>query len=198
MNWLGHVLLAEPTPEARLGHLLADVLKAPERATLAPAVRAAVAEHVAVDRFTDTHAATRRSVAAIGAPYRRFAGVLADVFHGHVLARDWHQWSDRPLGEFTADVYASIRGYDGPLPARARTFVAGFTADDGLGAYATLEGVRWMLHRIASRLAARFQRTVELEGAVALLEADAGHFEADFSEVFPALRAAVHGWRNSR
>lgn len=189
MNWLAHTLLADRTAESRLGHVLADVVPVRARGTLSPAIRAAIAEHVEVDRFTDRHEAVRASAARIAAPYRRFAGVLVDVFYGHCLVRVWPHHSAVALDVFTADVYASMLGYDGPLPEGVRPMLTRLAAEDWLGAYRSVEGMAGLLARMARRLSVRFARDVELAGAVAQFTAHEAAFTAEFDAFFPDLLA---------
>ena len=187
MNWLAHLLLAETTPEARLGHVLADVVPRPRQAMLASGIRAAIAEHAAVDRFTDQHPALQATAARITAPYRRFAGVLADVFYGHCLAQAWSSYSSVPLEAFVAEVTGSMRSYTGPLPEGIDVMLTNMVAEDWLGAYRTVDGMGVLLGRMARRLGRRFDREVELAGATAQYRQHEAAITADFERFMPDL-----------
>ncbi len=56
----------------------------------------------------------------LGPPFRRFGGVLIDIFYDHILARDWESFAAMPLPEFAADVYASFETQWVHVPAEAR------------------------------------------------------------------------------
>jgi acyl carrier protein phosphodiesterase len=192
MNWLAHLLLSEPDVEHRLGNLLADVVKGKARAALPPGVQRGIACHQAIDAFTDAHPVVHRSKRRLGEEHGRCAGILIDIFYDHFLARDWPHYAAVPLEQFTAEVYASFRGYaTGALPAEARELLARMSDGDLLGSYRALAGIEAALRRLSRRLEARLGRPFALERAVAELEAQYEAFGHDFAEFFPELRAHV-------
>ena len=56
MNFFAHLVLAEPTPQSRLGNLMGDFCQGLDLKTLPVAVQAGIWRHRAIDRFTDTAA----------------------------------------------------------------------------------------------------------------------------------------------
>src|SRR3954454_21954788 len=107
MNWLAHVYLSEPRVEFQLGNLLADIVKRPERTEFGDDFVRGAERHRAIDAFTDAHPVVRRSRARISAPYRRFSGVLVDIFYDHLLASTWNRYADVSLETFTAEFYSA-------------------------------------------------------------------------------------------
>jgi len=97
MNWLAHLLLAEPNPELRLGNLLGDLVKGEERKILNPQLQRGLECHQAIDIFTDKHSIVKCSKKRLDPQYRRFAGILVDVFYDYILANNWDDYSDRSL-----------------------------------------------------------------------------------------------------
>ena len=191
MNWLAHAFLSEPDTEFRLGNLLADLVKGRDRAAMTPGFLAGVRRHQAIDAFTDTHPAARRSRARVGEGFRRATGILVDVFYDHFLALDWDRYSPEPLGAFTAQLYADIRRHPIALPDEARAAIEQMLADDRLGSYRTVDGIAAALRRVSVRLAARTGRDLGLERGVSELVAHFDGLRADFAEFFPDLRAHV-------
>src|SRR4026208_598678 len=108
MNWLAHLYLSEPTPAFRIGNLLPDLVPASELVDLPGDFRRGVEQHRRIDAFTDSHPIVRRSMNRVSPPFRRFAGVLVDVFYDHILAREWNSFSSGPLSEFAQEVYSSF------------------------------------------------------------------------------------------
>jgi acyl carrier protein phosphodiesterase len=196
MNWLAHLLLSEPDVEHRLGNLLADVVKGKARAALPPGVRRGIACHQAIDAFTDAHPVVSRSKRRLGDEHGRCAGILIDIFYDHFLARDWSRYAAVPLEQFTAEVYASFRGYaSAGLPAEARELLARAGEGDLLGSYRRLTGIEAALRRLSRRLEARLGRPFALERAVVELEAHYDALGRDFAEFFPELRAHIEAGR---
>src|SRR5687767_5374896 len=103
MNWLAHLLLSEPTPAFRLGSILPDLVSSPLLADMPSKFQRGIQRHLQVDAYTDSHAIFRRSVQRLNPPFRRFGGILIDVFYDHFLSLDWHSFSHTPLPEFASE-----------------------------------------------------------------------------------------------
>lgn len=194
MNWLAHLLLSEQNVESRLGNLLGDLVKGSARQELNSNLQQGIKCHQVIDAFTDTHLVVQRSKARICLGYRRFAGILVDVFYDHLLAKNWSEYSNVPLEQFTAQIYESFQAYQGKIPAAASEVIARMAAEDWLGAYRNVTGVENALERISKRLSMRFSRSFMLNQAVSELITHYGEFEHDFQEFFPELFSHVQNW----
>src|SRR5512146_2863292 len=109
MNFLAHALLAGDVPALIVGGVVGDWIKGPLPGALPGDLARGVALHRAVDAFSETHPAFRRSRSRVSAERRRYAGVLVDIFYDHLLARDWAAIHRQPLQEYCRTVYALIR-----------------------------------------------------------------------------------------
>ncbi|HEY9772008.1 MAG TPA: ACP phosphodiesterase [Coleofasciculaceae cyanobacterium] len=194
MNWLAHLLLAESNSEARLGNLLGDLVKGEQRQALNPRLQRGIECHQAIDIFTDRHLIVKRSKYRINSEYRRFAGILIDVFYDYVLANNWQDYSDIALAEFTTTVYASWSDYLEALPFYPQGVVRRLIAEDWLGSYSTLAGIEDTLARISWRLNRRSKRNYDLTPAIAELTFNYLALEKDFQEFFPQLRLHINNW----
>lgn len=185
MNWLAHLYLSEPTPAFRLGNLLPDLVSATTLADMPAEYQPGILCHRRIDAFTDRHPYFRQSIARLGPPYRRFGGIIVDMFYDHILAKEWKTFSPMLLQDFAADVYGSleIRWNDIPLEARPR--LAAMCRTDWLTSYGKIDGIADALTGIGSRL----RRPTDLAGAVPILKRDYAAFRADFVEFFPQLMA---------
>lgn len=194
MNWLAHLLLSEPNVESRLGNLLADIVKGTARQELNLHLQRGIACHQVIDRFTDNHIVVQRSKERINSSYRRFAGVLVDIFYDHFLAKNWSQYSHVSLDEFTAEIYQSFRAYQGQIPPIVREIITRVAAEDWLGSYRTVSGVEITLLRISRRLSRRRNRHFSLTPAINELITHYDALEYDFQEFFPQLFFHVQNW----
>ena len=191
MNWLAHTLLSEPTIDFRLGNLLADLVRGADREGMSGAFLRGAACHKAIDAFTDSHPVVRRSRGRVPAGYRRFSGVLIDVFYDYLLANQWDHYTAQPLRTFVDEFYAGARGTTLPLPPDARLTLERIVRLDLLGSYREIAGVEHALRRISTYLTQRWKRSFELQASVPLLVADEAGLAADFAEFFPQLQAHV-------
>ena len=188
MNWLAHALLSEPDVEARLGNILADIVKGKDRLGLSPAFLRGIRLHQRIDAFTDTHAVVERSRARIDQKYRRVAGILVDIFYDHFLVLAWPQHSTAPLEPFIAELNREIAGYVANLPGHLHPVLDRMVADNWLGSYGTLDGIERTLRRLSRRLESRVGTTFGLESAASELVANLEGFRHDFTLFFPDLK----------
>ena len=187
MNWLAHTLLSERSAAFRIGNLLPDLLSPLELQGLPAAFVPGIERHKVIDAFADSHFVVRRSIERVGPGFRRFAGILTDVFYDHFLAADWNAYSDVPLGSFAAEVYAAVDALQNAIPTIALACLRQMSTEDWLCSYRQIAGVRQALHRIGGRL----RRPVELGGAVSVLEVNYEGFRQDFAAFFPSLEAHI-------
>lgn len=191
MNWLAHVFLSESDVEFRLGNLLADIVRGEELRQMSASFQRGARKHKQIDAFTDSHPLVKRSRARVSSEFRRFSGVLVDVFYDHLLATQWHVYSPIVLDAFTARFYADIESRHIPLPSSARVTLDRIIRHDLLGSYRRIEGVERSLRRVSAYLSSRWGREFALEQGVADLIDQRAGFDADFAEFFPQLQAAV-------
>lgn len=191
MNWLAHVFLSEADVEFRLGNLLADIVRGEELRRMSASFQRGARKHKQIDAFTDAHPLVKRSRSRVSSEFRRFSGVLVDVFYDHLLATRWNEYSPITLDAFTAKFYADIEASNIELPASARVTLDRIIRHDLLGAYRGIEGVERSLRRLSAYLSSRWRREFALEKGVADLLAHRAGFDADFAVFFPELQAAV-------
>ncbi len=189
MNWLAHLYLSEPSPAFRIGNLLPDLLPLPALQSLEPEMQRGVEQHRRIDAFTDSHALVRASICRIEPPFRRFGGILTDVFFDHFLARQWAAFSNQPLTDFVEEVYGSFTTHQAQIPFEAHAALQHMEANDWLRSYQHLDGLSRALHRIGRR----FRRPVPLDEAMPLFERHYEAFQADFAAFFPELVVHVAG-----
>lgn len=198
MNWLAHLLLAEPDPELRLGNLLGDLVKGEERTRLNPKLQRGLQCHQAIDIFTDRHVIVKRSKKRISPEYRRFAGILVDVFYDYILANNWNKYSEESLILFTTNVYSSWTCYLDDIPPYSQAVINRLMTENWLYSYRRIEGIEVTLARISTRLnRKRKKRQYDLTPAIKDLTMIYGFLESDFQEFFPQLQSHINQWHQN-
>ena len=187
MNWLAHLILSEPSPAFRIGNLLPDILPWSQLRSMPAKYQGGIECHRVIDCFTDSHPTFRRSVGRIDAPFRRYAGILIDVFYDHFLACSWDRYSPMPLDTFLGEFYASFSAHREDLPPAAYTRLVQIRAGGWLSSYARTDGVRRALEGIG----ARFRKPVLLGEATEQLLLHHDALRADFVDFFPELCSHV-------
>lgn len=194
MNHLAHALLAGEDADCRLGSLLGDFVhgRIPDdlRANVADGIRL----HRAIDVFTDGHPVVTALRGRFVAPFRRYAGIVLDVWFDHLLARDFSRWSTVPLGAFSDDLLALLQRHEEELPPDMQRF-ATYMSRSGLpAAYADSAVVGRALAGTGKRL----RRANPLHEALPVLQALEVELQAGFDTFFPQLIDFARDWRTTR
>lgn len=187
MNYLAHLYLADADPEAWVGNLMGDFAKGQLPESLPPAIRRGIVLHRRIDAFSDAHPCFIASKRRIQPAFRRYGGILVDIFYDHFLARDWETYSPVPLRHFALAVYQALRTYYDCLPAPMQRSVSYMIAHDLLLSYREVTGVDRALRGIEGRL----KRPSQLGQAGVELERHYPALRADFTAFFPELIAFV-------
>lgn len=184
MNYLAHLHLGGQRPGQLLGSLYGDFVKGRLQGQFAPEVEAAIQLHRRIDTYTDSHPRVSAALSRFSLTRRRYAGIVIDVFFDHCLARDWAQYADRPLQQFTADVYRVLAA-EPQLPGRLAQIAPYMAADDWLGSYRDFQVLEQVLRGIARRLS----QPEELTAAMGELERLYQPLSEDFRDFYPQLQA---------
>lgn len=183
MNYLGHLYLAEDNSASLVGNLLGDFVKGSISAEFPDEIRYGIALHRKVDVFTDSHEMVRASMKRITPARRRFAGIMVDMFYDHFLAKNWQQFSDIPLQQFSENVYGALLEHHALLPDRLKWMLPYIIEENWLVSYREIEAI----DRALNRLSKRFRRKNTLPNAAEELAANYEALEDDFHKFFPDL-----------
>lgn len=190
MNHLAHAVLAGPDEDLILGGLLGDFVHGPVPTGLRPGVERGIRLHRAIDVYTDRHPAVADLRRLFDPPFRRYAGILLDIWFDHLLARDFARWCDTPLDLYSDALLALLRRHADELPADMRGFVAYMQRNDLPAAYADAA----MIGRALAGVGTRLSRANPLREALPLLRERDAALQAGFDAFFPQLRTYVHTW----
>lgn len=193
MNHLAHVLLSGPDDDVRLGGMLGDFVRGGIDPALTIGLRHGIALHRAIDTFTDTHPEICALRALFEAPYRRYAGILIDIWFDHLLARDFSVWSDARLQDFSDDLLHLLYERNTELPESLRRFRLYMQARGLPAGYADQK----MISEVLVGVGSRFKHANPL--AQGMLELSRLEVELDlaFAGFFPQLVAFASDWRAS-
>jgi len=185
VNFLAHFLLTPDDEELLVGQMMGDFLTRGWRERVSPRVEQGIRLHQAIDVYADRHPIGAEARKRFDKPYRRYAGILLDVFYDHFLARDFEAYSGgESLELFSARCYEILVRRRESAPPRMQRAIDSMSRHDWLGAYASMDGVRGALTGISRRLS----RENPLAEAAELLPAMDARLEADFRVFFPELR----------
>lgn len=183
MNHLAHALLAGSDDALLLGSLLGDFWRGAADPTWPDGVRRGVLLHRRIDVYTDSHPLVSAARGRFAAPWRRYAGILIDMYFDHALARDWPRYADEPLAAFSRRIGAVLARNGDWLPSGLNRF-AHYAHEHGLfAAYARRDVIEQALAGIGRRL--RHDNPLHAAGPALWRQAD--DLDAAFAAFFPEL-----------
>lgn len=187
MNYLAHIYLSGANEEILVGNFIGDYVKGFELSKYPETMRKGIMLHRHIDSFTDTNLIVKRSKTRMAEKYRKYAGIIVDIFYDHFLVNTWHEYSNAPLEEFILQVHEILCRHLDALPEGVRLFLPSFIKNNWIQKYSTIEGIEDVLHRMSSRTTL----PEETEYAIKVLREDYDKFQAEFSAFFPSLISYV-------
>lgn len=158
MNFLAHLYLSGDNVDTRMGNFIGDYVKGRSLERYPDGVQKGIFIHRAIDFYTDTHPATFEVRQLFREGYRKYAGVVVDVFFDHFLARYWATFSPFPLKGFTRKFYYQMILRYRELPKKVRGVLPLLIQTNRLYSYHKVEGVEQTL-QIMSRVTSLPDRT---------------------------------------
>jgi acyl carrier protein phosphodiesterase len=187
LNYLAHLFLAGTDPEMILGNFIADHVKGSDKMKYSENVRKGISMHRAIDTFTDQHPVVRQSIARLRADFRKYAGVIVDMYYDHYLSAQWDEYSDTDLPEFTRIRYDILNTFQSILPARSARLLFYMEKQNWLMSYSSFDGMQQAFNGMSRRTT--FESNMEL--AVVNLKAGYPEFNQEFRQFFPELQLFV-------
>jgi acyl carrier protein phosphodiesterase len=145
MNFLAHLYLSGDNVDIRLGNFIGDHVKGRYLNRYTDGVQKGIFYHRAIDFYTDNHPATYEVRQLFREGYRKYAGVVVDVFFDHFLARYWATFSPYPLKGFTRKFYYQMVLRYRELPPNVKSILPFIIQSNRLYSYHKIEGVEQAL-----------------------------------------------------
>ncbi len=158
MNFLAHLYLSGDNVDIRMGNFIGDYVKGRSLERYQDGVQKGIFIHRAIDFYTDNHPATFEVRQLFREGYRKYAGVVVDVFFDHFLARYWATFSPFPLKGFTRKFYYQMILRYRELPSKVRVVLPLLIQTNRLYSYHKIEGMEQTL-QIMSRVTSLPDRT---------------------------------------
>ena len=193
MNILAHALLAGSNDDVIVGSLLGDFVRGPVPSHLAPHVELGLRLHRAVDVYTDSHVQVVALRARFEPPFRRYAGIMLDIWFDHLLAQDFARWCAVPLHDYSTRLRTLLHSREAELPADMLRFLGYMDHNDLPARYAQPAAIERAIGGVGMRLS----RANPLGQAMPVLQAQAPHLQRGFQVFFPELVAFAQDWRKA-
>lgn len=187
MNYLAHVFLSGSDEELMVGNFIADSVRGSQLGLFPERIAAGIILHRQIDTFTDCHPVVQRTKERLRPHYRKYAGVVADMFYDHFLAVQFDRYSAQPLADYCQQIYRAVQRYQDILPEKVKYFLPYMIEQNWLLNYANFNGMR----RSLTGLSRRTTFVSHMDTAASELENHYPLYERDFQAFFPELQAYV-------
>jgi len=190
MNHLAHALLAGDDELLQLGGLMGDFVHGRPDPALPEGLITGIRLHRAIDIYTDSHPEVVAARALLPAPYRRYGGILLDMWFDHLLARDFMRWTGRGLESYSRELRGLLLRHEPSLPPGLQRFRLYMEAHALPAGYARPEEMAAALDGISQRL----RRSNPVGEAMPVLMRLDAPLRAHFEVFFPELRGFARNW----
>lgn len=170
-----------------VGNFIGDSVRGSQLHHFPAGIAAGILLHRRIDAFTDTHPVVQQTKERLRPHYRKYAGVVADMFYDHFLAVNFHQYSSQPLADYSRQVYGVVERYQSLLPEKVKYFLPYMMEQNWLLNYATISGIGRSLTGLSRRTAF----ASHMDTAATELEFNYPLYARDFEFFFPDLQAYV-------
>lgn len=184
MNFLAHLYLADTDKEIIIGNFIADTIKGNKFHHFSDKIQFGIRMHRAIDVFTDEHPIFRQSKRRLDDKYRLYKGVIIDLIYDHFLAKNWQNYSQIPLHQFSQGVYDLLNDHYSILPEKTQYLLPFMSKQNWLYKYRTVQGIGEIMHDMNIRT----KGISKMNEAVVDLKNNYTIFEEDFTTFFEELR----------
>jgi acyl carrier protein phosphodiesterase len=184
MNFLAHIYLSGDNDLIKIGNFMADGIRGKQFENYPSEIQKGIILHRFIDTYTDAHPVFRKSTKRLHEKYHHYAGVIVDVFYDHFLAKNWSNYSDESLVDFTNRFYKSLHDNYDFLSERTKGMMPYMIEYNWLVSYQTVEGI----NRILTQMDGRTKNESKMRFASNELIEFYTEFEQEFITFFEDLR----------
>ena len=187
MNFLAHIYLSGDNDLMKIGNFMADGIHGKHFDVFPIDIQKGIILHRAIDTFTDAHPIFRQSTKRLHANYHHYSGIIVDIFYDHFLAKNWRNYCDERLEEYSERFYQSLRDNYKDLTQKTQKMMPYMIEYNWLLSYQTIEGIESVLTKMDSRMKSRTKQESNMRYSVKELKLFYTEFETEFSTFFENL-----------
>lgn len=173
-----------------VGNFIADFVKGRRKFDYPEGIRKGIELHRQIDEYTDHHPVTTLSKDRLRPKYRKYSGVIVDLYYDHFLAHDFSLYSSLSLEDYSHRTYRILHEYTEFLPEGVHYFLPFMIERNWLLNYASVEGIGRALTGLSKRVS--FEN--KMDESVADLREHYAAFENEFNLFFPELITFAHSF----
>lgn len=190
MNHLAHFALAGDA--YRTGSFLGDYVKGRLDGRFSQPIELGIRLHRAIDAFTDHHPVVGQSQTRFEDRFRRYSGIMTDIFYDYLLARHWSTFYEEDLCKFSKRTLKALLDDAKHLSTDSLATAKRMYQHNSMAHYGRERFVVASFEHIATRLT----RPSPLADANDECFRHIGELESDFLVFYPSLIEFSRGWQD--
>lgn len=183
MNFLAHIYLSGNSDQIMIGNFIGDYVKGKKYRKYPEHIKKGILLHRNIDSFTDNSPVPKRVKSLLKPYYRKYSGIVIDMFYDHFLANNWGYFSNNPLEDFVSEFYELLYRYFDFLPERVQNFVPHMVHHNRILSYRDIQGLYHAM-KVMVRTTSLPDKT---DDAIMVLNDNYSTFNDNFLEFFPTL-----------
>lgn len=184
MNFLAHSYLSFNDPQTIVGNYLGDFHKGSKQGDIPTEVFKGIMLHRKIDTYTDQHPYHEEARKFLYPHLGKGSGIAVDIFFDHYLAKNWSQWHEQDLDEFSSWVYSTLQEYCHLFNPKAQWVFENMSTWNWLKSYKEHSGIKRAFEGMHQRTEQKFG----FDKAPDLLLKHYSEFEQCFNNILPDLR----------
>ncbi len=186
MNFLAHQYLSFGIEKIRVGNYLGDFVKGRNLEDHDETIAAGIQLHRFIDWYTDNHSVVEKSKEVFRPVLGKYSGVASDLSFDHLLAKNWSDYSNVSLLDFSKETYEILNRYESILGERGKMTLFYMSKNNWLLNYSKFQGIE----RSFIGLSGRTKYRSNLEKGPAVVKENYELIESHFKQFFPELMEA--------
>lgn len=142
MNFLAHLYLSGNNEQIIFGNFLGDFIKGKQYQQFEEDIQKGILLHRFIDYFADNHKISKESRKYVRKNYRKYAGIVIDVFYDHFLAKNFEKYSTVPLNQFAKNAHLIIDENYKLLPINIQNKIPFIIRKERLISYKNISGIK--------------------------------------------------------
>lgn len=166
---------------------MADGIRGKDYENFAEKLKTGILLHRFIDSYTDSHPIFRQSTKKLHKNYSHYSGVLVDMFYDHFLAKNWVNYSDKPLNDYVQNFYVLLQKNYNILTDKIKYLLPYMVEGNWLYNYQFIDE----LEVILSQMDHRTKNKSKMRYATKDLQLHYHEFEKEFTLFFEEIRVAA-------
>jgi len=182
LNYLAHLYLSGNSNGLLIGNFIADSVKGNQFQNFEEEISKGIILHRQIDSYTDQHEIVKQSIVRLRPEFKKYSGIVTDLFYDHFLAINWKLFHDIDLETFVDNTYRTLYDNYKILPDRVKIMLPYMIKGNWLLNYANFEGMQRTFDGMARR-----SSNPQMKKAVIELQNNYDFYLKEFLQFFPEL-----------